>query len=346
MCFCLFVYFSLIFMSLFFFLLTMIYCLLFFFFFFFKQKTAYEMLRSLVGSEMCIRDRFSMCPTTFNLIKNNRLCYFPLKIDMRQFLAPEDNFAPLAARSLEEADTQFNLCPTLHQLKGVVPLSTSTTTTNKKKSTTGMTPSRRLEEFLSTPLCEPPVLPSTREQLHHDPRNLQKGSATTTSASTVTPDTASTLTDLQFLCPNLYHFLRKELPESCTGYSQSDASYNSTSKGNTIDDNKAEEGGVEQQSTCTKAATRGGSGRGLGGRGKRGRETSSNGTSSPCISASHTPFALSPPNATDTLTAVGTTTTTSVSYTHLRAHETPEHLVCRLLLEKKKKKKKKTVNHR
>src|SRR5678816_3272894 len=31
----------------------------------------------------------------------------------------------------------------------------------------------------------------------------------------------------------------------------------------------------------------------------------------------------------------------AVSYTHLRAHETPEHLVCRLLLEKKKKKKQK-----
>eukprot|EP00658_Telonema_sp_P-2_P039938 TRINITY_DN28553_c0_g1_i1.p3 TRINITY_DN28553_c0_g1~~TRINITY_DN28553_c0_g1_i1.p3 ORF type:complete len:103 (+),score=24.81 TRINITY_DN28553_c0_g1_i1:30-338(+) len=30
---------------------------MYFFFFFFKQKTAYEMLRSLVGSEMCIRDR-------------------------------------------------------------------------------------------------------------------------------------------------------------------------------------------------------------------------------------------------------------------------------------------------
>eukprot|EP00658_Telonema_sp_P-2_P059400 TRINITY_DN48285_c0_g1_i1.p1 TRINITY_DN48285_c0_g1~~TRINITY_DN48285_c0_g1_i1.p1 ORF type:complete len:101 (-),score=12.51 TRINITY_DN48285_c0_g1_i1:111-413(-) len=27
---------------------------------------------------------------------------------------------------------------------------------------------------------------------------------------------------------------------------------------------------------------------------------------------------------------------TPVSYTHLRAHETPEHLVCRLLLEQKK----------
>ena len=30
-----------------------------FVFFFFKQKTAYEMLRSLVGSEMCIRDRLN-----------------------------------------------------------------------------------------------------------------------------------------------------------------------------------------------------------------------------------------------------------------------------------------------
>ena len=35
----------------------------------------------------------------------------------------------------------------------------------------------------------------------------------------------------------------------------------------------------------------------------------------------------------------------SVSYTHLRAHETPEHLVCRLLLEKKKKKISKTLQH-
>eukprot|EP00658_Telonema_sp_P-2_P068841 TRINITY_DN57830_c0_g1_i1.p1 TRINITY_DN57830_c0_g1~~TRINITY_DN57830_c0_g1_i1.p1 ORF type:complete len:120 (+),score=20.87 TRINITY_DN57830_c0_g1_i1:160-519(+) len=29
-------------------------------------------------------------------------------------------------------------------------------------------------------------------------------------------------------------------------------------------------------------------------------------------------------------------TRNAVSYTHLRAHETPEHIVCRLLLEKKK----------
>ena len=32
----------------------------------------------------------------------------------------------------------------------------------------------------------------------------------------------------------------------------------------------------------------------------------------------------------------GCINTHPVSYTHLRAHETPEHLVCRLLLEKKK----------
>ncbi|GAB5780897.1 hypothetical protein JMUB7523_26590 [Staphylococcus aureus] len=30
---------------------------------FFKQKTAYEMQRSLVGSEMCIRDRSNITPS-------------------------------------------------------------------------------------------------------------------------------------------------------------------------------------------------------------------------------------------------------------------------------------------
>ena len=32
--------------------------------FFFKQKTAYEMQRSLVGSEMCIRDSFHAIDAT------------------------------------------------------------------------------------------------------------------------------------------------------------------------------------------------------------------------------------------------------------------------------------------
>ena len=38
-----------------------------FFFFFFKQKTAYEIMPSLVGSEMCIRD--SLNTTSLNVVK-------------------------------------------------------------------------------------------------------------------------------------------------------------------------------------------------------------------------------------------------------------------------------------
>ena len=51
---------------------------------------------------------------------------------------------------------------------------------------------------------------------------------------------------------------------------------------------------------------------------------------------------LSPPNRSPCAAASGcrrglsASSPASVSYTHLRAHETPEHLVCRLLLEKKK----------
>ena len=54
-------------------------------------------------------------------------------------------------------------------------------------------------------------------------------------------------------------------------------------------------------------------------------------------------------SGTDALILSGTLNITKenmsepVSYTHLRAHETPEHLVCRLLLEKKKKQKQKHI---
>ena len=40
--------------------LCVLFLLVFVCFFFFKQKTAYEMLRSLVGSEMCIRDSYKI----------------------------------------------------------------------------------------------------------------------------------------------------------------------------------------------------------------------------------------------------------------------------------------------
>ena len=53
-------------------------------------------------------------------------------------------------------------------------------------------------------------------------------------------------------------------------------------------------------------------------------------------------------NSGFTITSTGAQTVNSaaVSYTHLRAHETPEHLVCRLLLEKKKKNTKKLQSRR
>src|SRR5678815_1050474 len=47
-----------------------IFYLLLVFFFFFKQKTAYEMLRSLVGSEMCIRDRCVARPWTGHMARS------------------------------------------------------------------------------------------------------------------------------------------------------------------------------------------------------------------------------------------------------------------------------------
>eukprot|EP00658_Telonema_sp_P-2_P016743 TRINITY_DN16487_c0_g1_i3.p1 TRINITY_DN16487_c0_g1~~TRINITY_DN16487_c0_g1_i3.p1 ORF type:complete len:109 (-),score=34.36 TRINITY_DN16487_c0_g1_i3:78-404(-) len=63
-----------------------------------------------------------------------------------------------------------------------------------------------------------------------------------------------------------------------------------------------------------------------------------------CSSGYAVACATSPAATGDGITPTSTSCTAftgPVSYTHLRAHETPEHLVCRLLLEKKKKKKKK-----
>eukprot|EP00831_Metopus_contortus_P012708 TRINITY_DN15112_c0_g1_i1.p1 TRINITY_DN15112_c0_g1~~TRINITY_DN15112_c0_g1_i1.p1 ORF type:complete len:235 (+),score=43.39 TRINITY_DN15112_c0_g1_i1:66-770(+) len=52
-----------------------------FFFFFFKQKTAYEMQRGLVGSEMCIRDRYQrrVHGSLSNIV--NYSSYFSIKSD-------------------------------------------------------------------------------------------------------------------------------------------------------------------------------------------------------------------------------------------------------------------------
>src|SRR5450756_362617 len=60
----------------------MFFCL--FFFFFFKQKTAYEIMPSLVGSEMCIRDRARVA----GLALNHRVRRGPLGLDGHQLDVP------------------------------------------------------------------------------------------------------------------------------------------------------------------------------------------------------------------------------------------------------------------
>src|SRR5678815_5854555 len=85
------------------------------------------------------------------------------------------------------------------------------------------------------------------------------------------------------------------------------------------------------------------------GSGEEARSTSQN----PAILSYHAPFFSPLPNShfspsdiplltqstfSSVSQPVGSQHTHPVSYTHLRAHETPEHLVCRLLLEKKKMK--------
>ena len=54
-------------------------------FFFFKQKTAYEMLRSLVGSEMCIRDSVQAAC----LVLLIQLFFFQLYVIPSESMVPE-----------------------------------------------------------------------------------------------------------------------------------------------------------------------------------------------------------------------------------------------------------------
>ena len=57
-------------------------------FFFFKQKTAYEMLRSLVGSEMCIRDSFNTAYHSFvpAVVSREQLVQANSKLSMSEAL--------------------------------------------------------------------------------------------------------------------------------------------------------------------------------------------------------------------------------------------------------------------
>ena len=73
--------------------------------FFFKQKTAYEMLRSLVGSEMCIRDRLaSVSSLALNASAFKKLPYDPVK-----------DFSPIAMTFQPVSYTHLTL-PTIYSV--------------------------------------------------------------------------------------------------------------------------------------------------------------------------------------------------------------------------------------
>ena len=95
---------------------------MFIIFFFFKQKTAYEMLRSLVGSEMCIRDRLYPVGTPIRVLGklvseswgNGKYVDVVWCNDV-QFLQPLEeimrNIEEEVENELEEVETDDELAP-------------------------------------------------------------------------------------------------------------------------------------------------------------------------------------------------------------------------------------------
>eukprot|EP01017_Pseudomicrothorax_dubius_P049218 TRINITY_DN9117_c0_g1_i6.p1 TRINITY_DN9117_c0_g1~~TRINITY_DN9117_c0_g1_i6.p1 ORF type:complete len:156 (+),score=53.60 TRINITY_DN9117_c0_g1_i6:19-486(+) len=75
-------------------------------FFFFKQKTAYEMLRSLVGSEMCIRDRPNTIDYKRDMKKEDQIEL--VKEKMRKFI----DAAPLLRLFYEGIQMIIEFCLT------------------------------------------------------------------------------------------------------------------------------------------------------------------------------------------------------------------------------------------
>eukprot|EP00658_Telonema_sp_P-2_P071878 TRINITY_DN61094_c0_g2_i1.p1 TRINITY_DN61094_c0_g2~~TRINITY_DN61094_c0_g2_i1.p1 ORF type:complete len:302 (+),score=51.47 TRINITY_DN61094_c0_g2_i1:87-992(+) len=91
-------------------------------FFFFKQKTAYEMLRSLVGSEMCIRDRYATdmwaLGVTIYFLLYRKLPFTTLeeaKAGRVSFPAPDDTWWLNTGGTISGATSECSPAPgTLH----------------------------------------------------------------------------------------------------------------------------------------------------------------------------------------------------------------------------------------
>eukprot|EP00831_Metopus_contortus_P040510 TRINITY_DN31743_c0_g1_i1.p1 TRINITY_DN31743_c0_g1~~TRINITY_DN31743_c0_g1_i1.p1 ORF type:complete len:150 (-),score=46.93 TRINITY_DN31743_c0_g1_i1:198-647(-) len=102
-------------------------------FFFFKQKTAYEMQRGLVGSEMCIRDRYQRRVHGFldNEPTFQMMCHFLMRGDEtpgvnEKFGAVQLRFLEMFEKVVktlsggEEAVTQLHIRAFFASLAGIV----------------------------------------------------------------------------------------------------------------------------------------------------------------------------------------------------------------------------------
>ena len=85
-----------------------VFVILAFLFFFFKQKTAYEIMPSLVGSEMCIRDRYLATPESIQqraaMVLRDVHYVIDAHFDLTENAAPGDNagkFQDIIKRRLE-----------------------------------------------------------------------------------------------------------------------------------------------------------------------------------------------------------------------------------------------------
>src|SRR5660397_64237 len=97
--------------------LFFIYFCVFLFFFFFKQKTAYEIRLSLVGSEMCIRDRYYfLLRRWWRVFRSNLRCFF-FDMRLRRFLMTDPTEPTLieCLRLAEARDGRVTRCLSLQR---------------------------------------------------------------------------------------------------------------------------------------------------------------------------------------------------------------------------------------
>ena len=85
--------------------------------FFFKQKTAYEVLRSLVGSEMCIRDRKNEVSFMWSSDPESQIPYPSIELNPITYTPPlEDVTYRLRVSTLGSVSYTHLTLPTIYSV--------------------------------------------------------------------------------------------------------------------------------------------------------------------------------------------------------------------------------------